>query len=576
VYRLFLTLFKFDPRRLTQLLCVTLFASGLEGSGILLLVPLLYSVGVSSPEYHHSTQVQWVMDMLPRSLETLLLLFVAITVGVGLLQYYRQVLSSKVQGDFAQYLSNRLWRSIILSRWEFIAHRRQADLAHLLSTEIIRISVATNYALQVLTTFVMLSVYAVTAFYVSLPFTVFALLLACFVFGTLFHLNKRVLGSGKRIFMRVRDLHRTVSNQLLGIKLVKSFASEERTCTALVAAFGDLKNQQNELVRVKSLTTMVYQVTSAVLISAILYCSLRWLSIPLSSLFVLIALAGRALPRVINLQSSYQQLLSLLPAFDGVEQFILQAKPYLETKETKSSLSLRSALKLEEVTYWHDSEKHHGVEEICLTIEVGKITVLTGPSGSGKSTIADIVSGLLLPQAGRFFIDGKECSSEDIATWRPQVGYLMQEHFLLNGTILQNLRICKPDASEHEIWNALDLADASMFVRALPAGLSTRIGDSGRLLSGGERQRLSLARTLLRNPMLLVLDEATNHLDRNAQHLLCQTLCKLKSRMAILLITHQQELIGYADRVFSFVEGELVNYGQKKVAFNDGGSVQYG
>jgi ATP-binding cassette, subfamily C, bacterial len=191
-----------------------------------------------------------------------------------------------------------------------------------------------------------------------------------------------------------------------------------------------------------------------------------------------------------------------------------------------------------------------------LTIPYCSTTALIGASGAGKSTLADLMAGLLAPTTGRIKVDGREVT--DRRAWREGVGYVTQDVYLFNSTLRENLLCAVRTANDAEIWEVLELAAAGDFVRALPLGLDTLLGERGVRLSGGERQRLAIARALLRRPVLLVLDEATSALDRENEQLIQDTLAKLRGHLTVLLIAHRETSIAGVDRIVRMAKGQIV------------------
>jgi ATP-binding cassette subfamily C protein len=198
----------------------------------------------------------------------------------------------------------------------------------------------------------------------------------------------------------------------------------------------------------------------------------------------------------------------------------------------------------------------HGV---TLELPARATTALVGPSGAGKTTIADLAVGLLAPASGRVLVDGATLTGGLVARWREAVAMVPQEVFLFHDTIRANLLWARPLASEPDLWRALALASAETFVRRLPSGLDTVAGDRGERLSGGERQRIALARALLRNPALLVLDEATSSLDAGNEAAVLDALATLHGRITILVIAHQHSALRDADQVITVADGRVVS-----------------
>jgi ATP-binding cassette, subfamily C, bacterial len=205
----------------------------------------------------------------------------------------------------------------------------------------------------------------------------------------------------------------------------------------------------------------------------------------------------------------------------------------------------------------HFGEGPAVLDRVSLSFPAGSITALTGPSGAGKSTLADLVGGLLSPDAGTLAIDGTLLDPPLRRAWRRRVAYVQQEPVLLAATVRENLAWGAPGASEAEMLAALGGASAD-FVTALPHSLDTRVGDGGRVLSGGERQRLMLARALLRQPALLILDEAASALDSANEAAIAAAIAALRGRVTVLIVGHRGALAAIADRTIRLENGRLV------------------
>ena len=203
----------------------------------------------------------------------------------------------------------------------------------------------------------------------------------------------------------------------------------------------------------------------------------------------------------------------------------------------------------------------YALKKIDVHIPANRMTAIVGASGAGKSTLIDLLMGLNQADQGVVTIDHEPLTEDNLVSLRKSISYIPQDPFLFNATIRENLMIIDPNASEETIWEALEFAAAAEFVRKLPQGLDTLIGDRGIRLSGGERQRLVLARAILRKPSILVLDEATSALDVENEAKIQGAIERLKGTMTIIVIAHRLSTIRNADQVL--VMGRGRNYSSR-------------
>ena len=227
-----------------------------------------------------------------------------------------------------------------------------------------------------------------------------------------------------------------------------------------------------------------------------------------------------------------------------VERFLTypDKMPY----EGRERVQLAYSLQLKDVDFGYP-EGPPLFQKLSFEVSPGKVVALTGPNGSGKSTVIALLLGFYAPTGGALSADGVAYRRIDLANLRAQLGVVSQEALLFQGTIRENLTYGVEEASEARVWRALGYADAEDWVRQLPMGLETDVGEIGSRLSGGQRQKIAIARALLDAPPFLILDEPTNHLDLGSIAKILQTLRSLPQRPGILVVTHDEGLAGIAD-----------------------------
>ncbi len=270
----------------------------------------------------------------------------------------------------------------------------------------------------------------------------------------------------------------------------------------------------------------------------------------------------------------------VLGASAGLERLneIFRERPTIVSKGGAVRLDqFISSVQFEQVSFTYSSgptSRESSVRDLSLTINQGDFVVLAGPSGSGKSSLLHLILRLYDPTSGRILVDGIDLRDLDLSSFRSLIGFMSQDVMLLNLSLRDNVRMGKLDASDEEIWQALDAAEIGDHVRGLPEGLDTIAGERGAKMSGGERQRLALARALVRRPQVLILDEATSSLDAAKEADLLSMIRRVSDerRMTVIAATHRLRVAPMATRVVLMRRGRIESSGAHEQLLREQGT----
>ena len=278
----------------------------------------------------------------------------------------------------------------------------------------------------------------------------------------------------------------------------------------------------------------------------------------------------RLLPSTTKIFVAYQRLKFVYPSakiisqeFEKLHNFDLNYKKDLKDINSKdnSDIHLNNLIKVDNISFGHEnkSNKKFLFENLNFEIKKGQITGLIGPSGSGKSTLIDLIMGLQIPINGSILVDGKEIK-QNIKSWQKNISYVPQSDFLIDDTIKKNIAFGEETdlIDNSKLERSIISAELKSFLADLPDGLNTVIGERGSKLSGGQKKRIILARALYKSPNLLVLDETTGSIDNNSEKKIMETLQRIKQRIAIIIISHQDNLNQYFDRIYQ-LKNETIN-----------------
>ncbi len=546
---------RFDRRAALITLGLNLAGALLEGLGLMLLLPLLTLAGVlggapgAAPPLALPAGLTQLLDGIPTERKLLLMLglFVSLIALQSAVALLRERRSQRLQLRFVDHLRDTLFGALAGARWSFLAQHHSSDFLSVLTTDVSRVGVGTIFLLQLFTQLAIFPVYLALAFALSPPVTGLALVTGAALWWLLRKSRDAAKQSGQVLSQANRNLVNEVQEFLGALKLIKIHGEEAGYQRQFAQVVAHLREQQLGFNRVRTRSQMAFRIGGALALATLTYAALVWVQLPAASLLVLIAIFARMLPQVSSLHQGLQQLWHMTPAFESWQQWVRRCRAERDRDNGcepggpgPGGLLLAEGLRLWEVTYRHPQGNQTFVIP-DLFIPARRTTALIGPTGSGKTTLLDLLSGLNAPQAGTIQVDGRPLRVD--AHWRRRIAYIPQETAILDGTLRANLTWGAVTAEDDRLLAALDSAAAGAFVRALPQGLDTWVGERGVRLSGGEKQRLALARALLREPELLILDEATSALDREHQQIVLEALRRLHGRMTVLIVTHRYEEI---------------------------------
>jgi ATP-binding cassette, subfamily C, bacterial len=554
-----------------------------EGVGLIMLIPFLQLIGFDGAEKSDriSLLVRDLFEMtgLPLTLPTILCVYVAILGVHAVASRYQEGLNTRLSLGYTQYMQDRLYTAFARVEWLYFTQTRGADVIRVVTSDLIRAGFVTRQLLALIAVVILTTIYIGVALSVSWVMTLFALACAAAIFLILRPHIRRAHSLGQEFQATVEDMYWVATEHLAGMKIAKSYSLDYEHAKNFSAVTNQVASKAIRFILVDADTKMYHQIGAIFALSAFFYLSAKVITIPSASLLLVVFVFARLSPMVSSIQHYIQHIGNSLPAYRAASLMLSRFEAAAESPCPSSvrSLPLKSAIRFSRVSFFYNgSAESPALRQIDLVIQAHKTVAIVGPSGSGKTTLADLILGLLRPTEGAIFIDERPLRGERVHNWRRSIGYVPQETFLFHDTVRGNLLWAKREATEAELWTALELAAAAAFVSALPNGLDTVLGDRGMRLSGGERQRLALARALLRKPTLLLLDEATSSLDTETEQRIQDAIERLHGELTMVIISHRLSTIRRADSVVVLDRGRVVESGAWEVLAQKKGGCLHG
>ncbi|MBK6484761.1 MAG: ATP-binding cassette domain-containing protein [Chitinophagaceae bacterium] len=360
-----------------------------------------------------------------------------------------------------------------------------------------------------------------------------------------------------------------------GSKIIRAFNAEPMLHDKFTKENNRFRQSAKSILNTRELAAPLTETFSiAVVVGIMIYGGTLVLSqqsgLTASEFIAFIALYSQVLPPAKNISAAVTSVQRGLAAGERVLRIIDEPVEILESPNAVSIKSFETGITFQNVSFGYE-DKRYALDNINVTIPKGKVIALVGPSGSGKTTFADLLPRFYDPTVGAILIDGTDIRKFKLKDLRGLIGIVSQEPVLFNDTVYNNLAFGMEGATEATVIDAAKVANAHDFISRMPEGYQTIIGDRGGKLSGGEKQRLTIARAVLKNPPILILDEATSSLDTESERLVQDALYKLMQHRTSLVIAHRLSTIQNANEILVLQKGKLVERGSHQELLSGNG-----
>lgn len=485
--------------------------------------------------------------------------------------YYGHVMGAKIEHD----MRNEIFGHYQKLSFAFFDNQKVGHLLSRITSDLFDITELLHHgpedvvisAIKLLGAFIILLIINAKLAFVAIGFVVIMLLYAV-------AMNGRMRGAFRENRARIADINSQIEDSLSGIRVVKSFSNEKTEMDKFEegnSRFVDSKKKSYRYMGTYNSGMGVFSTlitVGSLLMGAWLMMKGELSAADLVTFLLYINNFTEPVKKLVNFTEQFQN------GYSGYERFveIMNIAPDIKDKEDAKSLDrVQGEIQFEDVSFHYSENKENVLSHVNLDVKPGEYVALVGSSGAGKTTLCSLIPRFYDVTGGAVRLDGIDIRDVKLKDLRRQIGIVQQDVYLFAGTILENIRYGKPEATDEEVVNAAMAANAHEFIMSLPEGYNTDIGQRGVKLSGGQKQRLSIARVFLKNPPVLIFDEATSALDNESEKIVQHSLELLAKDRTTFVIAHRLSTIRNAERILVLTEDGIAEEGTHESLLAQGG-----
>ena len=497
-----------------------------------------------------------------RQLVVLAFLTFAIWAMESLFDYLAAVTWRNISQDVEHSLRTDAFKNVLGLDLQYFENKSSGRLMAVLNDDVNQLEkfldTGANKLLQTITTVIVIGG---TFLYISPLIAIFAFIpIPVIIFGS-FRFTKTIASRYTRIRDAIETLNANLSNSLSGILTVKSFNREEREFIRISDSSVEVKSANYHAIRLSAAFIPIIRIailfgfTATLLIGG--FMALEG-DINVAMYSVLLFITQRLLWPLTELGDTFDLYQRAMASFRRINT-LKNTQPEIKNGDIESN-GINEKIQLKKVNFSY-VEDFPVLNDVSLSIQKGSTTAIVGSTGSGKSTLIKLLLRLYDVDSGQIMFDDADIKDLEVHSLRKNIGLVSQDIFLFEGTVFDNIAYGNLDATEEEIWQAAKLSESDEFINLLPNKKDTVVGERGQKLSGGQRQRISIARAILKNPEILILDEATSAVDNETEAAIQRSLDTLKDGRTVVAIAHRLSTIRNADIIYVLEKGEIVASG---------------
>jgi subfamily B ATP-binding cassette protein MsbA len=507
-------------------------------------------------------------------LEFSVLAVIAIALAAAVGTYAEKYLTTSVGQHVMHDLRHMLYHHIQRLSLSYYEKQKTGDLIVRVTSDIDAVQDFVSSALlgvvvDVLTLLGMLGV----MFYLDWRFTLISLSVAPVLFAVVYTFTRRIKRAAREVKKKESEIASVVQESLTSVRVVKAFAREEYEERRLDKESLESVDMALRARKIKAKLSPAVDIIVAAGTALVLWFGVEFVltgELTAGALIVFVLYLGKMYKPMRDLSKMTDTISKAQVGFERIREVLDTESKVRDLPGARPATRFNGKIEFEHVRFGYEPERPV-FTDLSLAVEPGQFVALVGPTGSGKSTLIGLIPRFYDPEAGRVKIDGADVRAYTLKSLRQQISFVLQETLLFRAPVWQNIAYGKPEATREEIVRAARLANAHEFIERMPQGYDTVIGERGESLSGGQRQRIAIARAIIRDTPILLLDEPSTGLDAASEELVFEALGYLMSGKTSIVIAHRLETVRRADVILVVSGGAIVERGTHEELLARGG-----